>query len=91
IARVVFAYLDPNPKVAGKGQQVLRAAGIVCDHMPLPEITEFYEAYHHYCQTGLPLVTGKIALSLDGKTAGPQQQRVQITGDDFKRFTHQQR
>lgn len=91
IKKVVYGYRDPNPDVAGRGEQILRAAGIECVHSPLPEINAFYASYAHWWRTQTPVVTAKLALSLDGKIAGPQGARVAISGEQAQQFTHQQR
>ena len=88
LKRVVFGFVDPNPVVAGKGQMLLQKAGIECTQRPLPEIDEFYRSYAYWTKTKLPYVTGKLALSLDGKIAGPQGRPVKITGEALDRFTH---
>lgn len=88
IKRVIYGYRDPNPIVAGKGEAALRAAGIICEHVFTPEITAFYESYSHWHKTSKPFVTAKIALSLDGKIAGKESARIQITGEGLKVFTH---
>ena len=77
VARVVAATLDPNPQVAGSGIARLRAAGIaatvgVCQ----PQARALNDGFAKYIQTGLPFVTLKAALSLDGKLAPPPEARA---------------
>jgi len=91
VKAVYYAFTDPNPLVSGQGKQQLQAAGIDCIHLPLPEIDAFYQSYLHWTNTGLPWVTAKLAMSLDGKIAGPQGARVAITGKEAQIFTHQYR
>ncbi len=91
ISTVVYGFRDPNPEVAGRGEQLLREAGIECRHERLADIDEFYESYVYWQKTKQPFTTAKLALSLDGKIAGPQGQRVSITGLAAQHFTHQQR
>jgi diaminohydroxyphosphoribosylaminopyrimidine deaminase/5-amino-6-(5-phosphoribosylamino)uracil reductase len=72
IARVVCCMEDPNPSVAGKGFEKLRAAGIEVEVGILQaEARKLNEAFAQYVRTGLPFVTLKAAMSLDGKIAGP--------------------
>lgn len=91
IKRVVYGYKDPNPIVAGKGADILQASGIRCDYLPHPEIQLFYSAYHHWTLTKKPLITAKIAMTLNGKIAGPHGERIQITGKQSQEFTHYHR
>lgn len=69
IGEVVIAAVDPNPLVAGKGIQRLRRAGIATRMEPAHGIDELYEAFGKHIATGLPFVTAKYAMSLDGKIA----------------------
>ena len=69
VKEVVAAAIDPNPLVAGKGLQALRDAGIEAQHQPCVGVTELYEAFAKHIATGLPFVTAKFAMSLDGKIA----------------------
>lgn len=72
IRRVVAAMADPNPKVAGKGFAQLRAAGITVETGLLEsEARRINEAFARYILTGLPLVTLKSGMTLDGKIAPP--------------------
>src|SRR5699024_1594351 len=70
IKRVVIACMDPNEKVAGKGINKLREAGLIVDIGILrKEAEHINEAFFHYIQTKTPYVTLKTATSLDGKIA----------------------
>jgi diaminohydroxyphosphoribosylaminopyrimidine deaminase / 5-amino-6-(5-phosphoribosylamino)uracil reductase len=70
IRRVVAAMADPNPLVAGKGFQKLRAAGIhVESGMFEREARRLNESFARYILEHRPLVTLKSAMTLDGKIA----------------------
>lgn len=70
IARVVYAADDPNPKVCGRGGRMLEEAGIEVESGLLKEEAEVLnEVYRKYMTTGLPFVTLKLAMSLDGRIA----------------------
>ncbi len=91
IKHVIYAFADPNPNVAGAGCETLLAAGIQCDQHSLPEIDLFYRYYRYWCATHKPWITAKLALSLDGKIAGPEGQALTLTGKAFQQYTHSQR
>ncbi|HZS29571.1 MAG TPA: bifunctional diaminohydroxyphosphoribosylaminopyrimidine deaminase/5-amino-6-(5-phosphoribosylamino)uracil reductase RibD [Candidatus Angelobacter sp.] len=72
IKRVVASMTDPNPKVAGKGFEQLRAAGIAVETGLLEiEARRLNEAFAKFTRTGQPLITLKAGMTLDGKIAGP--------------------
>jgi diaminohydroxyphosphoribosylaminopyrimidine deaminase/5-amino-6-(5-phosphoribosylamino)uracil reductase len=72
---------DPNPLVAGKGFEKLRAAGIEVEVGSLEaEAKRLNESFAQFIRTGLPFVTLKAAMSLDGKIAGPAEPRLQLVG-----------
>jgi diaminohydroxyphosphoribosylaminopyrimidine deaminase/5-amino-6-(5-phosphoribosylamino)uracil reductase len=69
---VIAAVADPNPKVAGKGFEQLGAAGIAVEIGLLEaEARRLNEAFARHVLTGLPLVTLKSGMTLDGKIAPP--------------------
>lgn len=86
--RVVYAYKDPNPIVSGNGAELLKKAGIQCEHIIVPAIDDFYRSYTHWQQTKQPFVTAKIALTLNGKIAGTHGAPIRITGDELNHLTH---
>lgn len=91
IKKVIYAFRDPNPAVAGLGEKILRDTGIECSQIALPEIDSFYQSYQHWWQTQKPFITAKLAISLDGKIAGINGERINITGEAAQQLTHQQR
>lgn len=87
IKHVVFAFQDPNPIVNGSGQLILQSSGIHCEHIHLPEITEFYRSYAHWVKTKQPWVTAKLAMSLDSKIATDSGAPITLTGSELKTQT----
>ena len=72
VARVVAAMADPNPAVAGRGFQQLRAAGIeVAAGLREAEAQRLNEPFARWIVSHKPLVTLKSALTLDGRLALP--------------------
>ena len=72
IRRVVAAMADPNPKVAGKGFEQLRAAKILVQTgLFEADARRINEAFAKYILTRRPLVTLKSGMTLDGKIAPP--------------------
>jgi len=70
IARVVVAMRDPFPEVSGRGLKALEAAGLAVETGCEAERARALNApYLKRLVTGLPFVTAKWALTLDGKTA----------------------
>jgi len=88
-AKVIVAMVDPNPLVAGKGLDRLKAAGIEvqCGLME-SEAQALNRGFVSRMTRGLPWVRLKIAASLDGKTALPNGQSQWITGPQARADGH---
>lgn len=70
IRRVFVGCADPNPRVAGRGMEGLRAAGIqVLEDVLGDDCRWLIGPFARHITSGLPLVTLKAALTLDGRTA----------------------
>lgn len=91
IKRVVFGFLDPNPKVKGKGEQTLREKGIEVEHVQIPEMNDFYAPYAFWMRTGKTWLTGKLAVTQDGKVSKNPGKTLKITGEEADKYTHQRR
>jgi diaminohydroxyphosphoribosylaminopyrimidine deaminase/5-amino-6-(5-phosphoribosylamino)uracil reductase len=92
IARAVVAAGDPNPIVDGRGMARLRDAGIDVERGPLAdEARRLNEAFEHAVTTGLPLVTLKMAATLDGKVAARDGSSRWITGEAARADVHRLR
>ena len=92
IAEVHIAILDPNPLVSSRGKAALEDAGIktrVGEHEE--EARELNEAYIKFITTGLPFVTVKFAMSLDGKIATRTGDSRWISGEGSREYVHQLR
>ncbi len=92
ISEVHMAMLDPNPLVSGRGKQALEKEGIrvyVGEHKKTA--SEINEAYIKFITTGMPLVTAKFAMSLDGKIATRLGDSRWISGDEARNYVHQMR
>jgi diaminohydroxyphosphoribosylaminopyrimidine deaminase/5-amino-6-(5-phosphoribosylamino)uracil reductase len=92
VAQVYFAISDPDPRVNGKGQALLEAAGIVV-HRGLCEADarKLNQAYFKYVRTGRPLVTVKFAMSLDGRIATRSGDSRWISSEASRRRVHELR
>lgn len=91
IVKVIYGFRDPNPAVNNHTDKILKDAGIECIQHPLPAIDNFYTSYTYWWKHKRPFTTAKLAMSLDGKIAGENGKRIQLTGNIAQRFTHQKR
>jgi diaminohydroxyphosphoribosylaminopyrimidine deaminase/5-amino-6-(5-phosphoribosylamino)uracil reductase len=77
LARVVAATIDPNPAVAGRGLEALRAAGIEVTVGPCQaEARRLNEGFARWIQHQRPLVLMKVAMTLDARIAPPPAQQT---------------
>lgn len=89
IARVFYAMRDPDPRCAGGGEAALRAAGIAVEGGLLRAQAERLLApYIKHRRTGRPLVTLKLAMSLDGRIATRTGDSRWITSEQARRRVH---
>jgi len=82
IARVVYARADHNPQHAGRAATILQAAGIgvtsgVCADAAEVLLRPFFKT----CETGLPWLIWKSAMSLDGHITRPPGEGQWLTGE----------
>ena len=84
IRRVVAAMEDPNPAVRGRGFERLRQAGVAVETGLLrAEAESLNEGFTKWITSGLPFVTLKSAMSLDGKIANdPPGRREFLSGPE---------
>jgi diaminohydroxyphosphoribosylaminopyrimidine deaminase/5-amino-6-(5-phosphoribosylamino)uracil reductase len=92
VKRVVVAALDPNPRHNRRGLRLLKRAGVRTEYGLLAEeANELNAAFNKWITTGLPLVTAKAAMSLDGKMATRTGDSKWITDEVARRQAHQMR
>jgi diaminohydroxyphosphoribosylaminopyrimidine deaminase / 5-amino-6-(5-phosphoribosylamino)uracil reductase len=89
VARVVIATRDPDPRVDGAGIARLRAAGISVDEGVLrAEADRVAAGFRLRVLEGRPLVTLKLASTLDGRIATQTGESRWITGEAARRAAH---
>ncbi len=92
IVRVVAAMRDPFPEVNGRGLALLESAGLTvetgCQEQPARCLNA---AYLKRVTTGLPYVTAKWAMTLDGKTAVKTGDSRWISSESSRKQVHQLR
>jgi diaminohydroxyphosphoribosylaminopyrimidine deaminase/5-amino-6-(5-phosphoribosylamino)uracil reductase len=92
IRMVCVGTRDPNPIVNGRGIAALKRAGIKVHEGILEErCRAINEPYNKFISTGIPHVTLKAALSLDGKIATSSGDSKWITNSECRKFVHRLR
>lgn len=82
ISRVVIGSRDPNPKVSGKGAEILRKAGVqVEEDFMREECDTLNSIFFHYITEKTPYVVMKYAMTADGKIATKTGASKWITGE----------
>ena len=89
VARVVIGCLDPNPHVDGGGADRLRAAGIeVVVGVREEKAHSWIAPWAKHITVGVPYVSLKLALSLDGRIATRTGESKWVTGPDARAKVH---
>lgn len=92
VTAVVTSHRDPNPFVAGGGLAQLREAGIdVTVGDGAAEAEEQLRPFFKHIRSGLPFVTAKWAMSLDGKIATASGDARWISGPAARQWAHRLR
>lgn len=94
IARVVIASEDPSEKAAGRGPGILRDGGVEVAFAAAAEAAAarlLNQPFRKHARTGLPLVTLKLAMSLDGQTATAPGDPPWISGEPSRALVHRWR
>lgn len=91
VARVVAAQTDPDPRVAGRGLERLRAGGVAVEvGLCEAEARALNAAFVKHRLTGLPWVVLKTAMTLDGRIATRTGHSQWITSPVARRAVHRQ-
>lgn len=89
VARVVVGCADPDPRVDGRGVAMLRAGGIeVSTGVLAAEAEAVQMGFLTRVRLGRPMVTLKLASTLDGRIATAAGESQWITGPDARRMGH---
>jgi riboflavin biosynthesis protein RibD len=94
ISRVVVASEDPSEKASGRGPGMLRDGGLEVVFAAGAEAAAarlLNQPFRKHARTGLPLVTLKMAMSLDGQTATAAGDSPWISGELSRTLVHRWR
>jgi diaminohydroxyphosphoribosylaminopyrimidine deaminase / 5-amino-6-(5-phosphoribosylamino)uracil reductase len=94
IERVVIASEDPSERASGRGPGILRDGGIEVEFAAGEEAAAarlLNQPFRKHARTGLPLVTLKMAISLDGRTEAPPGGSPWISGARSRELVHRWR
>tara|TARA_B100001094_G_scaffold321793_1_gene370090 strand:- start:318 stop:1157 length:840 start_codon:yes stop_codon:yes gene_type:complete len=88
VSRVVCPLKDPDPRVSGKGFEILRAHGIEVDEHPKynKQAQDLAQGFITRVKLGRPMVTLKLATSIDGKIATQDQDSKWITTSHTRNY-----
>jgi diaminohydroxyphosphoribosylaminopyrimidine deaminase/5-amino-6-(5-phosphoribosylamino)uracil reductase len=94
IPRVVYASEDPTEKASGRGPGMLRDGGVTVELAGGPEAAAarlLNQPFRKRARTGRPLVTYKVAMSLDGRVASPTGDSRWISSVESRELVHRWR
>lgn len=89
ITRVVCPMIDPDPRVAGRGAEALKAAGVeVRMGVLASDAGKVNAGFLSRLQRGRPHIVLKLATTLDGRIATRRGESRWITGEQSRRRVH---
>jgi diaminohydroxyphosphoribosylaminopyrimidine deaminase/5-amino-6-(5-phosphoribosylamino)uracil reductase len=94
IGRVVIGADDPSEKASGRGPGMLRDGGVEVELAAGEEATAarlLNQPFRKHARTGLPLVTLKLAMSLDGRTTTGEGDSPWISSPESRELVHRWR
>jgi len=94
ILRVVVASDDPSEKASGRGPGILRDGGVEVEFAAGEEAAAarlLNQPFRKHARTGLPLVTLKMAMSMDGRFSTPPGDSRWISGERSRELVHRWR
>jgi diaminohydroxyphosphoribosylaminopyrimidine deaminase/5-amino-6-(5-phosphoribosylamino)uracil reductase len=94
IGRVVIGCDDPSEKASGRGPGMLRDGEVKVEFAAGEEATAarlLNQPFRKHARTGLPLVTLKLAMSLDGQTETPPGDSPWISSAESQALVHRWR
>ena len=92
LARIVCALADPDPRTDGRGIERLRAAGLAVETgLCAADAERSLAGFLARIRLGRPLVTLKLAMSLDGRIAHASGESRWITGEEARAHAHLER
>jgi diaminohydroxyphosphoribosylaminopyrimidine deaminase / 5-amino-6-(5-phosphoribosylamino)uracil reductase len=92
IRHVVVGAIDPNPEHAGRGLDVLKAAGVSVETRVLTdECEDLNLIFNHWITRRAPLIAAKFATTLDGRIATRTGESRWITGEAARADVHRWR
>lgn len=89
VKAVIFGAIDPDVRASGSGARILQKAGIeAIGGLLNAEVEAGDPGYFHHRRTGLPFITLKAAITLDGQTAAADGTSQWITGPEARKDAH---
>lgn len=89
VSRVVGAMVDPDKRTSWRGFALLAQSGVeISIGLEENAAQRLNAAYIRHRTKGLPFITHKAALTLDGKTATPSGDSKWITGETARAYVH---
>lgn len=90
ISKAVIAMIDPNPKVAGRGLEILSQNSIeVVTGVLEEEAKKVNEIFIKYIQERRPFCILKTAMTMDGKIATKTGESMWITNEKSRHYVHE--